>query len=213
MKDNGLKCPENAQAETVKDFREKERREEEEYSRLLALARDESCEARELYGGENAEALGNGGGEEDEEEGTYISPRFSRMDRQGNPTWIHIAPLQRDARYDSINRDDPVVSEQSGEEAVGGGDMLQRGERGSGWGLRQNGGTLGIFWTRGGKGSCGSEADSLVARARREMQGKGTLRMRPPSPLRGLLRMLFATLALGLVYHFVASMGWAPKLW
>ena len=210
MKDNSLKCSMNAQAEAVRNFREEEQREEEEYTRLFALARDESCEARELYGGENAEVLGNRG---DEEEETYISPRFSRMDRQGNPTWIHIAPLERDARYDSINRDDPVAPEQSGEEAISGGNMQKRGERSSGWGSGQNSGASGIFWTRGGKGSRGPEADSPVIRARREAQGKGTLRMRPPSPLRGLMRMLFVTLVLGFVYHFVASMGWAPKLW
>ena len=186
------------------DMCAEQQREEEEYGRILESARNAASSPGELYG--DSHIL------EKEEDAELLSPLHSSMDSEGNPTWISLAPLERDIRYDSIHRD--TVEDFSQQDTMSSlSKRLGRNKIGRGKDEApfdgENAGLSGRTGRRGQpKGS-----DNTRRRAARETHGRGSFAVHKPRPMRGLVRMLLVTAALGLFYHFLAGLDWVPKLW
>lgn len=191
-------------SQLLQRMREEERKEAAEYERIFAQARDPACAREELYGQGSLEDEG------EEREGAFLSSRLSAMDREGNPTWIDIAPLERSGRYEGLVSDEGGFAgsrEKTGRLSRRFGTKETK-EHGPGNSPPPKGkGLLGRF------GGGGQAANAKQSRAARELQGRGSLSAHKPRPLRGLARVLLVTAVLALLYHFFAGRGWLPRLW
>lgn len=200
----------DAPPQSLKQMLEEHKKEEGEFSRILSLAKDTACPLEDLYGRSVSTD------EENDIEFTLLSTRLSRMDRQGNPTWIKIAPLERDARYDNIDRDEAAVlgyegkisrlARQSGQKKAKRGGKTASSKEGTAESALMGHSRYGGRWEE-------YYDNANTNNAVPEMQGFGTVRGRKPQPMRGLVRMLLVCAGLGLVYHFLAKLGWVPVLW
>lgn len=181
-------------------------REEQEFGRILDRARDVHCPPEELY---RQSRYGYSGEGDDVE---FLSPRFSRMNKQGNPTWISVAPLHRESADDDMDRDQSLFSEQ--EAAFPSKRFGRKGRRN-----RQEDAPAGKLGGAGlldrlmGRKAREHAADGRMAGTQMQEQGRGSFGYRRPRPLRAFVRVLLAAAALGLLYHFLARLGWVPRLW
>lgn len=197
---------ETADPETVTAMLEEERRDTAEFSRLLELARKPDSSHQEVYGRE---------AEDENDDVVLLASHHSHMDRYGNPTWIKLAPRTREEGREGGAPEEETVTVSGGmlssslEES-----LRERGRAGAkkketvGRKTDGKGGIFRLF----GRAEADKEQESLASRRLREQEGKGMLLPRKARPMHSFFRVLLATVVLGLLYHFLATRGWVPKL-